>query len=168
MKRDPDADVEVRITAEVELAHIKPEPELILAPPREMKRDLEADLRLCEAATEGPWHALPKPNPDWPGGKAVVTHIADHDWVRASFGGVAMVNGVDDAAFIAAAREALPHWLNEVRRLKAQVNRLAGQLASWDVFAGLIDSHDCCRKALCEDCRNWLEAALKEGEHERD
>ena len=79
-----------------------------------MERDLDKDLELTKLATPGPWR----------------DEYNDGDWgasVESEETGIRVATteqlelGIQfrrDAAFIAEAREALPYWLGEVKRLR--------------------------------------------------
>lgn len=90
-----------------------------------MARDLEADLKLCGAATEGPWvcsHPFrmsrePAPNP------SIVE--CDHP-----IGSVAHCYGSNftDADFIAAAREGWPETIRELMEARKRIAELESRL----------------------------------------
>lgn len=82
-------------------------------PPCEPKRDLNEDLAICNAATQGPWV--------YSEGLYVVKNVTgdSFEW-DADF--VAEAGAEEDAAFIAAAREGWPH---AIRRAQAAESELA-------------------------------------------
>lgn len=85
------------------------------------KRDADADLAVCDAATPGPWVAWGfKDNP------LGVCHVEVHLMVascRAAENGEGMVPiRANDMRFIAMAREALPHWVR--RCVKAETENV--------------------------------------------
>ena len=87
----------------------------------EIKRDLAADLAICEAATAGPWRVY--------GGKFGETNIYappygnDHEVVSdINFG------RESDAAFISEAREGWPHAIRRAIAAEAEVERLRNAL----------------------------------------
>ncbi len=80
-------------------------------------RDLEADLKLCEAATPGPW--------GW-------TEVGLESLRNgpSQYGKEEMVLWpvkLGNRAFIATARTALPYYITEVKRLRERVNELEVQ-----------------------------------------
>ncbi len=106
---------------------------------------------LAERATGGPWYTVDPPwaNSDWVnagsedphGGSLVCDCQAQHDDMTDDDEGD---NAISDAAFIAAARTAVPALIAEVRRLRACIARVkalqdgyrnAGDI--WDVPSAL-------------------------------
>lgn len=84
-------------------------------PPCEPKRDLNEDLAICNAATQGPWV--------YSEGLYVVKNVTgdSFEW-DADF--VAEAGTEEDAAFIAAAREGWPHAIRRAQAAEAEVDRL--------------------------------------------
>ena len=84
-------------------------------PPCEPKRDLNEDLAICNAATQGPWV--------YSEGLYVVKNVTgdSFEW-DADF--VAEAGAEEDAAFIAAAREGWPHAIRRAQAAEAEVDRL--------------------------------------------
>lgn len=100
-------------------------------------RDLEHDLALCEKATQGPWVIESKGN--------TVKSL--------SIPGVChgMKPHANDAEFIAAAREALPYWLGEVKRLRELTDALG------DEALGANAARLALSKILAVPCSEWPE-----------
>lgn len=73
-------------------------------------RDIEQDLALCEKATPGPWDKIKRRDGHLYLGTAIKP-VVD---VCNLYGDESKAN----LSFIAAAREALPYWLGEVKRLR--------------------------------------------------
>jgi hypothetical protein len=96
------------------------------------QRDAESDLAVCRAATPGPWtHGLELEPPDnlIEGGRhnGGICSLTCHGNVNT----VAMTGQYfshADATFIATAREALPWWVAEAERLRAENADLKRQL----------------------------------------
>lgn len=84
-------------------------------PPCEPKRDLNEDLAICNAATQGPWV--------YSEGLYVVKNVTgdSFEW-DADF--VAEAGAEEDAAFTAAAREGWPHAIRRAQAAEAEVDRL--------------------------------------------
>jgi len=76
-----------------------------------IKRDWQADWELCEKATSGPWWVDDKTI--WRKGVSIAHALA--------YGSRCTQ---DDLVFIAAAREALPYWLQRARELEIENRRL--------------------------------------------
>ena len=74
------------------------------------ERDLSADRAACDAATPGPWN-VHQPTGCIPAVHSETETISDR-----------VFNG--NAPFIALARSALPYWLDEVERLRAELDWL--------------------------------------------
>lgn len=97
------------------------------------KRDLHADLAICNAATPGPWaldydyedrrHCVEAVNvPSW-GGGVIVADCAEEA----------------DARFIAEARAGWPHAIGRAMAAEAEVDRLSGNLrAVFNALVGLL------------------------------
>jgi hypothetical protein len=90
--------------------------------------DVKAILARAEAATKGPWTAMPKPEPSFDdhGWRAVA--VAGHQFtVAIPSERVLDLQGVKrheaNAAFIAAAREDVPALVAEVERLRGLLRR---------------------------------------------
>ena len=81
----------------------------------EQKRNLDADLAICNAAAPGPWV--------YSEGLYVVKNVTgdSFEW-DADF--VAEAGAEEDAAFIAAAREGWPHAIRRAQAAEAEVDRL--------------------------------------------
>lgn len=81
------------------------------------ERDAAADLKICDAATAGPWETR----------QGAYTKIDDWSaWIKGSNGDgrnriACWIKTRQDAEFIALAREALPYWIAESQRLAARV-----------------------------------------------
>lgn len=95
----------------------------------------------ADAATPGPWYAIP--NPDWGGAGWRIARDPNEPW--ANFGQLAYV-APQNGPFIAKAREDIPALVAEVRRLRGQVEALAGLVE--EVFDEAYwcceyDSHGC-------------------------
>lgn len=96
-------------------------------PEGDAMRDWDTDKALCEAATEGPWYM---DGPYWWSQTrcgSVVTEAGRRP--------VAVIEGrserdLEDAHFIAAARTALPYWLDRCAELEAENERLRGGFAA--------------------------------------
>ena len=90
-------------------------------------RDIEKDLELCEKATEGPWI--------W----AHERHKAGHslsiivEAVRANEVNLLRTDKKEDAQFIAQSREALPWYIEEVKRLREALG--SEEVANWAIEA---------------------------------
>lgn len=86
-----------------------------------VKRNLEADLAVCEAATKGPWRA----------GRADMATVVDgydSKWIYAGEKYVAIASGQDieswdevmaNAYLMAMSREALPHYIGLLKLIVA-------------------------------------------------
>lgn len=83
--------------------------------------DIEALQRLCDVASKGPWQA----RNSWIIGHCVVGAGDDQGLMADCFHAA-------DAAFIAAARTALPEALEEIRRQSAEILRLQNDLGLRD------------------------------------
>jgi len=110
--------------------------------PTDYARDAEADLRVCEAASQGPWHVdfhswdiyRELPGDEDTGRRILIvegTHDAayaeDQTWVKK-----------DDADFCALAREALPAYIRRAVAAEAENLRLRSMLERWQrEFAAL-------------------------------
>ncbi len=99
-----------------------------------MPLDIKGLRALCEAATPGPWTVDPLAYRD-NGEQAYFPRVRFHLTPDAKWGmGSALINECPGpmemhnatAAFIAAARTALPEALNEIERLRAQLRDAAG------------------------------------------
>lgn len=88
----------------------------------ETKRDLVADLALCEAATAGPWRAELGVRERGDRRPAVLTHY-DDDWkdefIHADFA------NMNDAEFCAEAHEGWPHSIRRAIASEKAVDELA-------------------------------------------
>lgn len=82
-----------------------------------MSRDLDADQKLCDETTEGPWVA------EYSGeqGNCVIPHDAQS--TREAVAVTRLYHQHADAEFIAMAREALPWYIAHVRELEAREQR---------------------------------------------
>jgi hypothetical protein len=84
-------------------------------------RDAEADLALCEAATPGPWAWEDDPatlysgRDGWSHGLNLLGRMQPD------------MNGNANLDFIAAARDALPHWIARALAAEARVAELEGR-----------------------------------------
>lgn len=78
----------------------------------ENKRDPQADLALCEAATPGPWTGECGSLVNWRDGTFTMEFIPNR-------GGKPQYDA--DLNFMAMAREALPYWIVEAKRLRAEL-----------------------------------------------
>lgn len=89
----------------------------------EPKRDIAADLAMCETATEGPWTAE-EGKPECGDRRPFVVFSPAEHW---SIGGwiFADVAGGNDARFIAEARSALPNYIKRTQEAEAEVERLS-------------------------------------------
>lgn len=98
-------------------------------------RDLEADLKLCEAATEGPWdaiyydHTVTK-HPNW----EVDCNLPDVLTI-ADMGGGYGRNGESEAnaRFIAAARTGWPETIQELMEARKRIEELEAEIIRKDV-----------------------------------
>lgn len=81
----------------------------------EIKRDLAADLAICEAAISGPWHSMPSVHSEYP-----------YEVCRSDFLDTIVASAIteDDARFIAAAREGWPHAIRRAIAGEAELERL--------------------------------------------
>lgn len=89
--------------------------------------------RLCANATEGPWEWTYDGSSDWR-----VFHGEDRDVVD-TICGLYRYHAVDcpDAVFVAAAREAVPQLIQEVRRLQKRMDELDARDMARDSGVGL-------------------------------
>jgi hypothetical protein len=78
-------------------------------------RDLEADLKLCEAATPGPWKVEPKSN------IGLLT-----DYVGRVIG---FMETSEDREFSVAAREGWPYAIRRALAAEAELDRLRQEIA---------------------------------------
>lgn len=85
-----------------------------------MKRDLEADLKLCEAATKGPWELTPL-NSEGPFAVRMPYPKGG------TFYGIRQIGFEADGRFTVAAREGWPWTIAELKRLRERVNELEVQ-----------------------------------------
>ena len=87
-------------------------------------RDIEKDLELCEAASKGPWKVKTNRHRNTDG--------TSWGWVEGTREGwcwsKSRNKSYEDAAFIAAARTALPYWLGEVKRLRELTDALGDEV----------------------------------------
>ena len=96
-----------------------------------MKRDLKADLELCNKATPGPWEICLGSGVSFctavmtADGRYMICYCLP-DWFLDE--GVAPENHVPNLQFIAEAREGWPHAIERARRAEAEVERLRGEL----------------------------------------
>ena len=88
-------------------------------------RDIQQDLAICAAATCGPWEAYTKET-------SYSIHSAECLLVETKRDPVVLQETWDmhkaNAAFIAAAREALPYYIGRVQVLEAKVQELEEEL----------------------------------------
>jgi hypothetical protein len=77
--------------------------------------DLQRIERLCAGAVEGPWKASFEGRDHWGGSNIVLTAGEDLDICGAT---------AADLDFIASARQDVPRLLEEVRALRAELERL--------------------------------------------
>lgn len=112
-------------------------------------RDLEQDLALCEKATPGPWKITHRP-----GFESFAAFIElentlpgrpDENIVAATMG-ASQEEANNDARFIAAAREALPYWLGEVKRLREGIAGLQEALGGEEVADWAVEAVECRRE----------------------
>jgi hypothetical protein len=84
-----------------------------------MKRDHNADLALCEAASVGPWEKVD-----------VVEEGYEtvYSTVNSSYEQICCYATLNNAAFIAAARDALPHWIFRAVEAETEIERLRREL----------------------------------------
>ena len=85
---------------------------------KERLQQLEA---LEQAATKGPWEVQDASNPD----EDEPCYREIRGWTDESSDGTYLKLSVDDAAFVAESRTALPELIAEVRRLKAENSDMA-------------------------------------------
>jgi hypothetical protein len=128
--------------------------------------EIEADLALCEKATEGPWELTDVPNGG--GGRlnrvlGPVTPFGPRDEPGRVI--IAEDNGYFDAAFIAAARTGWPRALAELKEARRCEHVRAGCM---DMMRGLVDGMSDGIEALAERATkaearaDRAEAALKQ------
>lgn len=108
------------------------------------ERDAASDLAICDAATAGPW-GVPVPNVfrvfAWSGNtptRCIVNDTAlDAYWGRDEIKWPeteeAGIEAAANAKFIALAREALPHWIREAERLRAENERLGAKVVGLEM-----------------------------------
>lgn len=89
----------------------------------ERLRELEA---LEQAATRGPWEVQDASNPD----EDEPCYRGIRGWTDESSDGTYLKLSVDDAAFVAESRTALPELIAEVRRLQAEQTFVRSMLDS--------------------------------------
>lgn len=84
-------------------------------------RDLEADLAICEAATQGPW---------MPEGRNVIQDIYDRDdFRRMLLKPCAPYMGMEhDIKFAAEARQGWPYAIRRTLEAEAEIDRLRNEL----------------------------------------
>ena len=155
--------------------------------PDDMKRDAAADLKACDEATPGPWaynsyslvssvpkmreaeailDAIPEDAPDEAYGNGPEYRVC---WVPTIAGDTATDQGSKDAAFIAAARTALPAWIRRGEAgalIGAEVAHSAiGLLKPLDAATGMHKAlgGQALLHAPCEDRRNGLRVAVQRG-----
>ena len=93
---------------------------------------LDAWQELCDAATEGPW-ILTAEEPH-----GIACLMAPNDsLLMLDRDGMACVDKPEDARFIAAARTAMPVLLDEVRRLRAELDdcRTSSKRSFWSMLS---------------------------------
>ncbi|MGG1664449.1 hypothetical protein [Brevibacillus sp. NRS-1366] len=102
------------------------------------KRDAVNDLKICEAATPGPWELQPEADDDE--GLIIWRKVEEHPG-RSE--GVIVLNPdcyyeEADISFITESRTALPYWIkraseaeDEANRLKNMINGIVGSLTAW-------------------------------------
>ncbi|EFM10139.1 hypothetical protein PaecuDRAFT_3098 [Paenibacillus curdlanolyticus YK9] len=77
-------------------------------------RDLEADLALCEAATQGPW---------------VTTNNSNYDLLIKGEGRVlGFLVSAEDQTFVIAAREGWPYAIRLAQQMEREIDRLQNEL----------------------------------------
>lgn len=86
-----------------------------------MNRDWQQDMELCEKATRGPWREFIDSYGHNIGTKMIDPQLKAHAPVvtlaMSAFGSSVYISQ-SDSDFIIAAREALPYWLDETKRLR--------------------------------------------------
>jgi hypothetical protein len=101
---------------------------------KQSKRDWQKDWELCQAATPGPWRAEVY-------AQRIMPYICEH------------VNAAD-ARFIAEAREAIPYWLQRVRKLETLLDKILTVCNDAGIAADGF-SEDECRKLLRDIDQTW-------------
>jgi hypothetical protein len=87
-------------------------------------RDIEKDLELCEAASKGPWKVKTNRHRNTDGTSWGWVEGTRENWCWSK----SRNKSYEDAAFIAAARTALPYWLGEVKRLRELTDALGDEV----------------------------------------
>ncbi|WP_279041746.1 hypothetical protein [Brevibacillus borstelensis] len=103
-----------------------------------IRRDLQADLKICEAATPGPWRMndsdMYEDNIVWgpkgPGYGAVAR--VENDYPRKP--------RINDARFVAEAREGWPETIRYAMSLEREIDRLRNEL---DIFQEQLEQRGC-------------------------
>jgi hypothetical protein len=128
----------------------------------EEKRDAQADLAMCEAATPEPWFERA------PYGDGLLTHheVLTHDpdaAKAAAMGGfrICEVFSPRNHRFIAEARTALPHWIKRAAAAEAEAERLKAILDELDVDETGQGCLLCARCSIMTDC----DTDCHEGDH---
>ena len=89
----------------------------------ETPRDAEADLAVCERATDGDWELHDGGRPDYS------ICIANGDGTCGPlFERCGPDDGGVDGEFIILSRTALPHWIERAERAEAEVERLKARI----------------------------------------
>lgn len=115
-------------------------------------RDIEQDLALCEKATPGPWQArqivgvagpmqMPAAN-GWELLGMTEDGMPLADWFERK----------EDAVFTVEAREALPYWLGEVKRLQKALDLACEEIADAHCPAGILDAAEFSTWDECVEC----------------
>ncbi len=106
-------------------------------------RDWQRDRELAMRATPGPWEMVKYPAGERPtslglNSVAICGCYDDSDegycMAEVMYHSYDCASAVDDAKFIAEAREALPYWLQRVRELEEELNVLRALLRDADIY----------------------------------
>jgi hypothetical protein len=96
----------------------------------ETKRDLHADLAICEAASAGPWLFEPGSDPEWDGGFAggIIAHSGDYvcDFGDSTqyYPSEGSPPSTEDATFITEARTGWPHAIERAINAETRIREL--------------------------------------------
>jgi len=94
------------------------------------QRDAEADLKICEAATPGPWQTDDEIFEDLEGNCCWGVVTSGGAPVTSSCEKIATVEPTPDMAFVAMSREALPWWIARAGELQMQADALRSEIES--------------------------------------
>jgi hypothetical protein len=138
-------------------------------------RDLKADKVLCDAATPGPWkpYRWGRPSDDQYHVDTDPDNLNDIQTVATCKKGkswlgmkpIASTEALANAAFIAAAREALPHYIERTKDAEAEVERLRQKLECAETLLCLSAVQEALEGIGDEWYAEWLKNRALEAPH---